>query len=119
MTDRPPGGGTRRAPSEGYTRLKRLWETHRKDAFPASGTSDPRLQEVALYESWLGSIVEVALAAGGRLSTSHAAMLEARRAESSHALWSAAAELGEPFRSYVARLMTIEDLLGTLPQDAR
>ena len=118
MTERPPGG-TRRAPSEGYTRLKRLWEAHRKDAFPAAATTDSRLQEVALYESWLGSIVETALDGGGRLTSGHARMLEARRAESSQTLWSAAAELGEPFRSYVARLMTIEDLLGTLPQDAR
>ena len=109
--------GTRRAPSDAYTRLKRLWDTHRKDAFPAAGTGDSRLQEVALYESWLGSIVEAALARGGRLGTAHAGMLEARRAESSPALWSAAAELGEPVRSYVARLMTIEDLLGTLPPD--
>jgi hypothetical protein len=103
--------------SESYGRLKRLWEAHRKDAFPAAGTKDPRLQEVALYESWLGSIVEAALARGGRLAHSHAGMLEARRAESSPALWSAAAELGEPVRSYVARLMTIEDVLGSLPQE--
>jgi hypothetical protein len=111
------GDGSRTPPSEGYVRLKRLWEAHRKDAFPASGTSDPRLQEIGLYDSWLGSIVEAALARGGRLGRAHAGMLEARRAESSPALWSAAAELGEPVRSYVARLMTIEDLLGTLPHD--
>ena len=115
MTAQPPDR-SRRPPSEGYVRLKRLWEAHRGDAFPAADTVDPRLQEVALYESWLGSIVEAALAAGGRLSPGHANMLEARRAESSQTLWSAAAELGEPVRSYVARLMTIEDLLGTLPR---
>jgi hypothetical protein len=109
--------GSRRPPSDEYVRLKRLWEAHRKDAFPAAGTADARLQEVALYESWLGSIVEAALARGGRLLAAHAGMLEARRAESSPALWSAAAELGEPVRSYVARLMTIEDLLTTLPSD--
>ena len=112
-----PPDRSRRPPSEGYVRLKRLWEAHRKDVFPAADTADPRLQEVALYESWLGSIVEAALGKGGRLTTSHATMLEARRAESSQKLWSAAAELGEPVRSYVARLMTIEDLLGTLPRD--
>jgi len=112
-----PPDRSRRPPSEGYTRLKRLWEAHRKDVFPAGNTVDPRLQEVALYESWLGSIVDTALAAGGRLTSGHARMLQARRAESSQTLWSAAAELGEPVRSYVARLMTIEDLLGTLPQD--
>ena len=116
MTAEPPDR-SRRPPSEGYVRLKRLWEVHRKDAFPAADTADSRLQEVALYESWLGSIVEAALGKGGRLTTSHATMLEARRAESSQTLWSAAAELGEPVRSYVARLMTIEDLLGTLPRD--
>lgn len=112
-----PPDRSRRPPSEGYVRLKRLWEAHRRDAFPAADTADPRLQEVALYESWLGSIVEAALNAGGRLAVGHARMLEARRAESSQTLWSAAAELGEPVRSYVARLMTIEDLLGTLPRD--
>ena len=112
-----PTDGSRRVASEAYVRLRRLWEAHRKDAFPAASTGDPRLQEVALYESWLGSIVEAALARGGRLARQHASMLEARRAESSPALWSAAAELGEPVRSYVARLMTIEDLLGALPTD--
>jgi hypothetical protein len=112
-----PTDGSRRAPSDGHARLKRLWDAHRKDAFPAADTEDPRLQEVALYESWLGSIVEAALANGGRLGAAHAGMLEARRAENSPALWSAAAELGEPVRSYVARLMTIEDLLGMLPPD--
>jgi hypothetical protein len=112
-----PPDRARRPPSEGYVRLKRLWEAHRKDAFPAADTVDPRLQEVALYESWLGSIVEAALSAGGRLAVGHSRMLEARRAESSQTLWSAAAELGEPVRSYVARLMTVEDLLGTLPRD--
>lgn len=116
MTHVPPDGSPR-PPSDGYARLRRLWETHRKDAFPAADTNDSRLQEVALYESWLGSIVEAALARGGWLGPAHAGMLEARRAESSSALWSAAAELGEPVRSYVARLMTIEDLLSTLPSD--
>jgi len=112
-----PPDRSRRPPSESYARLKRLWEAHRRDAFPATDTVDPRLQEVALYESWLGSIVEAALTAGGRLAVGHSRMLEARRAESSQTLWSAAAELGEPVRSYVARLMTIEDLLGMLPRD--
>jgi hypothetical protein len=70
---------------------------------------------VALYESWLGSIVEAALARGGRLAPAHRSMLEAREAEGNQALWSLAAELGEPVRSYVARLMAIQDMLGTLP----
>ena len=112
MTD-----GSSLVASDSNAQLRRLWEAHRKDAFPAGASDDPRLQEVALYESWLGSIVEAALARGGRLGRTHAGMLEARRAESSPALWSAAAELGEPVRSYVARLMTIEDVLGSLPQD--
>jgi hypothetical protein len=112
-----PPDRSRRPPSEGYVRLKRLWESHRRNAFPAADTADSRLQEVALYESWLGSIVEAALSAGGRLAVGHSRMLEARRAESSQTLWSAAAELGEPVRSHVARLMTIEDVLGTLPRD--
>ena len=103
--------------SEGAARLRRLWTAHRGDPFPAAETSDPRVQEVALYESWLGSIVEASLARGGRLAAGHGSMLDARRAEGSGALWSAAAELGEPVRSYVARLMAIEDLLGNLPRD--
>ncbi len=70
---------------------------------------------MALYESWLGSIVEAALARGGRLAPAHRSMLEAREAEGNQALWSLAAELGEPVRSYVARLMAIQDMLGTLP----
>ena len=46
--------------SEDVVALRRLWEEHVHRPFPdASG--DPRLQEVALYSSWLGSIVEVAL----------------------------------------------------------
>lgn len=102
-------------PSEEYVRLRRLWEEHRRDAFPSAGTDDPRLQEVALYESWLGSIAEAALGRGGRLLPDHRALLEARQAEGSPALWSAAADLGEPVRSYVARLMAIEDVLRRLP----
>lgn len=70
---------------------------------------------MALYESWLGSIVEAALVRGGRLAPAHRPMLEAREAEGNQTLWSLAAELGEPVRSYVARLMAIQDLLATLP----
>jgi len=72
---------------------------------------------VALYESWLGGIVEAALARGGRVLSSHRSMLEAREAEGNQALWSLAAELGEPVRSYVARLMAIQEMLGSLPPD--
>ena len=42
-------------------------------------------------------------------------MLEARKAERDPALWAAAADLGEPVRSYVARLMAIQDQLDGLP----
>jgi hypothetical protein len=110
--------GERRAPSEPYVKLRRLWDEHRQDAFPAAQTLDPRLQEVALYESWLGGIVEAALERGARLSPGHRHMLQVRQTEGNPALWSLSAELGEPVRSYVARLMAIEDLLGTLPVDA-
>lgn len=70
-----------------------------------------------MYESWLGGIVEAALARGGRVISSHRSMLEAREAEGNQTLWSLAAELGEPVRSYVARLMAIEDVLASLPPD--
>ena len=104
-------------PSEGYVRLRRIWDEHRADAFPAGVTDDPRIQEVALYESWVGGIAEAALARDGRIAALHRSMLEARQAEGNQMLWSLAAELGEPVRSYVARLMAIEDLLSGLPQD--
>jgi hypothetical protein len=102
---------------EHYARLRRLWDEHRVDAFPAAETVDRRLQEVALYESWLGGLVEGALAAGARLSPVHRRMLDVREAEGSQALWSVAGELGEPVRSYVARLIAIQDLLSELPVD--
>ena len=78
------------------------------------GGSDPREQEVALYASWLGSIVEVALREGS-LSRNLARMLEKRRAEGNERVFRAAGELGESVRSYVARLIAIEDLLAELP----
>ena len=49
--------------SEDVVALRRLWEEHVHRPFP-DGNSDPRMQEVALYSSWLGSIVEVALTFG-------------------------------------------------------
>ena len=61
--------------------------------------------------------MEAALARGGRVLSSHRSMLEAREAEGNQALWSLAAELGEPVRSYVARLMAIQEMLGSLPPD--
>ncbi len=77
-------------------------------------SDDPRVQEVALYASWLGSMVEVALRSGG-LDPMHAEMLKTRRAEGNHGLFRAGGELGEPVRSYVARLIAIEDVLAGLP----
>jgi hypothetical protein len=99
--------------SEETLRLRRLWEEHVHRPFPGTG-SDPRLQEVALYSSWLGSIVDVALRQGA-LDPNHAEMLKTRRAEGNQVLFRAGGELGEPVRSYVARLIAIEDLLAELP----
>ena len=72
------------------------------------------MQEVALYSSWLGSIVEVAVR-GGELDATHALMLQVREAEGNQALFRAAGELGEPVRSYVARLLAMEEILRSLP----
>ena len=94
-------------------RLKRLWEEHVHRPFPSTGT-DSRVQEVALYSSWLGSIVEVALPRG-ELDPQHAQMLKVRRAEGNQALFRASGDLGEPVRSYVARLLAIEEILSSLP----
>jgi hypothetical protein len=93
--------------------LKRLWDEHVHRPFPSSGT-DSRVQEVALYSSWLGSIVEVALPRG-ELDPQHAEMLKVRRAEGNQALFRASGELGDPVRSYVARLLAIEEILSSLP----
>ncbi len=78
------------------------------------GGSDPREQEVALYASWVGSMVEVALERGS-LDNNRATMLATRRAEGNERVFRAAGDLGEPVRSYVARLIAIEDLLAELP----
>ncbi len=94
-------------------RLRRLWDEHIHRPFPAAG-DDPRVQEVALYSSWLGSIAEAAVRTG-TLDPNHVEMLKARRAEGNQVLFRASGELGEPVRSYVARLITIEDLLTELP----
>jgi hypothetical protein len=77
-------------------------------------SSDPRHQEVGLYASWVGSIAEVAVARGA-LDRNLRTMLETRRAEGNGRVFRAAGELGEPVRSYVARLIAIEDLLAELP----
>jgi hypothetical protein len=99
--------------SQDVVRLRRLWNEHIHRPFPASG-DDPRVQEVALYSSWLGSMVEVALSKGA-LEPQHAKMLKVRRKEGNQVLFRASGELGEPVRSYVARLIAIEDILSSLP----
>jgi hypothetical protein len=90
-----------------------LWNEHIHSPSPV-GTTDSREQEVALYASWVGSMVEVALR-DGSLDTNLRKMLEVRRAEGNQRVFRAAGELGEPVRSYVARLIAIEDLLAELP----
>ena len=59
-------------------------------------------------------MVEVALSRGS-LDRKRSKMLETRRAEGNERVFRAAGELGEPVRSYVARLIAIEDLLAQLP----
>ena len=81
--------------------------------FPST-SDDPRVQEVALYSSWLGSIVD-AVVRRGDLDANHAEMLRVRRREGNQALFRASGELGEPVRSYVARLLAIEEILSSLP----
>jgi hypothetical protein len=103
-----------RGPQE---RLRVLWDAHRRTPFPQGDKHGRHLQEVALYESWLGSVVEAALARGGRLSPTHRLMLDVRQAEGNRPIWTAAAEAGDPVRSYVARLLEIEALLSALPVD--
>ena len=51
----------------------------------------------------------------GALDPNHVEMLKTRRAEGNQVLFRAGGELGEPVRSYVARLIAIEDLLAELP----
>ena len=102
-----------KALTEDVVRLRRLWDQQTHRPFPATG-DDPRVQEVALYTSWLGSIVEVAVERGA-LDPNHADMLDVRRAEGNESLFRAAGELGSRVRSYVAHLIAIEDLLAVLP----
>jgi hypothetical protein len=90
-----------------------LWNEHTHSPSPV-GARDPREQEVALYASWVGSMVEVALRRGS-LDANLRKMLDTRRAEGNERVFRAAGDLGEPVRSYVARLIAIEDLLAQLP----
>ena len=102
-----------RALTPEVTRLRRLWSEHVHAPFPST-SNDSRVQEVALYSSWLGSIVEAAVRRG-ELDPEHAEMLKVRRKEGNQALFRAGGELGEPMRSYVARLLAIEEILSSLP----
>jgi hypothetical protein len=104
-----------RSESQELIRLRRLWDEHIHRPVPITG-DDPPSQEVALYAAWLGAMVEVALRHGG-LDRPHVDMLEVRRAEGNRELFRASGELGDPVRSYVARLIAIEDILVSLPVD--
>ena len=74
---------------------------------------DPRAQEIFLYASWLGGIVEVVLSRGA-LDAQRAEMLNVRQAEGNQHLFRAAGELGEPYRSLLARLLKIEHVLSEM-----
>lgn len=102
------------ADPEAYRRLQRLWAEHRAAPYPPLNDADPRAQEVTLYASWVGSVVEAAIAGRGRLEDGARLLLEVRRREGNQAVWAAAGELGEPTRSFVARLLALEDALGQL-----
>ena len=97
--------------------LRRLWDLVRRGSLPELAGRERAVQELALYQSWLGSIAESALERGGRLTGEHQRLLEIRREEGSQALWSAAGDLGESARLHLARLLAVEDLLGKLPVD--
>jgi hypothetical protein len=101
--------------SEDVRRLRRLWDEHIHRPFPVLG-DDSSSQEVALYAAWLGSMVEAAIGRGA-LDPLHADVLKVRRAEGNRELFRAGGELGDPVRSYVARLIAIEDILIGLPVD--
>jgi len=96
-----------------------LWAEHRAAPFPAAEADSPARQEIAFFDSWLGTIVDSTLARDGYLLPAHRALLDARRAESNPSVWRAAAELGGPFRPYVARLFAMEDVLTSLPEERR
>jgi hypothetical protein len=105
-------GGAGPGAPDALTKLRRLWDQHVHQPFPATG-NDAKVQEVALYASWVGSMVEVALREGG-LDRNRAEMLKTRRAEGNQPVFRAGGELGDRVRAYVARLLAIEDLLTEL-----
>ena len=93
-------------------RLRRLWDRHRTTPFPERG-ADAATQELALYESWLGTIVEETLAKG-KVSAAHCGLLRARSEEGNQPLFRLASDLGEVGRAYAGRLLAIEDLVRRL-----
>jgi hypothetical protein len=97
--------------------LRRLWDLVRRGSLPELAGRERALQELGLYQSWLGSIAEAAIERGGKVSDAHRKLLEIRREEGSQALWSAAGDLGESARLHLARLLAVEQLLGRLPVD--
>ncbi len=99
-------------------RLGRLWRAHRSSPLLAGKRTDTRRQEIALFESWLGPIVEAILERpDGTLSPGHGRLLAIREAEGNREIWAAAGALGEPARAYVARLLAIQELLSKLPRE--
>ncbi|MFZ0218516.1 MAG: hypothetical protein WAM30_21470 [Candidatus Dormiibacterota bacterium] len=113
----PPSAGGRPPLLPQAQRLAILWHEHRSTAFPAGDADSPPRQEVAFFASWIGTIVEATMARGGRVTAAHRHLLQARREEGDPALWRAAAELGGPFRPYVARLLAMEEELVELPEE--
>ncbi|HEX4214200.1 MAG TPA: hypothetical protein VIA06_12855 [Candidatus Dormibacteraeota bacterium] len=111
MNGRGPG---RLLTPEGV-RLRRLFDDYRGHPFPARDADDARLQEIALYATWLASLVQAALSHGGHMTPSHRRLLAARRAEQDTSIWRVAAELGDPVRAYVALLLAMENALAELP----
>ena len=105
------------ANAEQEAELRRLWDLVRRGSLPELAGRETAVQELALYQSWLGSIAESAIERGGTLTEEHRKLLEIRREEGNQALWSAAADLGESARQHLARLLAVEDLLGKLPVD--
>ena len=97
--------------------LRRLWDQVRRGSLPELAGNEHAVQELALYQSWVGSIAESAIERGGRLTAEHRKLLDVRREEGSQALWRAAGDLGESARAHLARLLAVESLLGKLPVD--
>lgn len=109
--------GSESSPAPSLTRLQVLWTEHLAQPYPPLPAGDRHAQEIAFYASWVGSLVEAALAARGRLDADRRLMLEVRRREGNQAVWAAAGELGEPARAFVGRLFALEDLLAEAVQE--